>query len=105
MFFLLALNIGAVIGSIITAWAGVRFGPLRSAVVAALLAAAGLAYLLTSPWAPPVHTSRMPCAASMSATRPALIASRRIEAAVTAARGRRRRTAPSQVLSGTSAPR
>lgn len=49
MFFLLALNIGAVIGSIVTAWAGVRFGPLRSAVVAALLAAAGLAYLLTFP--------------------------------------------------------
>lgn len=47
--FLLALNIGAVLGSIITAWAGVRFGPLRSAVVAALLAAAGLAYLLTFP--------------------------------------------------------
>lgn len=47
--FLLALNIGAVIGSIVTAWAGVRFGPLRSAVVAAALAGIGLMFLLTYP--------------------------------------------------------
>lgn len=47
--FLLALNIGAVLGSVITAWAGVRFGPLRSAAVAAAAAAAGLGFLLTYP--------------------------------------------------------
>lgn len=47
--FLLALNLGAVIGSVVTAWAGVRFGPLRSAVVAAAVAAVALAYLLTYP--------------------------------------------------------
>lgn len=47
--FLLALNLGAVIGSFVTAWAGVKFGPLRSAIVAAALAAVGLAYLLTFP--------------------------------------------------------
>ena len=47
--FLLALNIGAVIGSFATAWAGMRFGPLRSAVGAAAAAAVGLAFLLTYP--------------------------------------------------------
>jgi MFS transporter, AAHS family, benzoate transport protein len=47
--FLLALNIGAVIGSFATAWAGTRFGPLRSAVGAAAAAAVGLAFLLTYP--------------------------------------------------------
>ena len=47
--FLLALNIGAVAGSFITAWAGMRFGPLRSAIGAAVAAAVGLAFLLTYP--------------------------------------------------------
>lgn len=47
--FLLALNLGAVIGSFVTAWAGSRFGPLRSAVIAAALAAGALAFLLTYP--------------------------------------------------------
>ncbi|MCV2489323.1 MFS transporter [Geodermatophilus sp. YIM 151500] len=47
--FLLALNLGAVLGSFVTAWAGVRYGPLRSAVGAAAAAAAGLAFLLTYP--------------------------------------------------------
>lgn len=47
--FLLALNLGAVIGSVVTAWAGVRFGPLRSAIWAAAGAAVGLAFLLTYP--------------------------------------------------------
>lgn len=47
--FMLSLNIGAVIGSIATAWAGVKFGPLRSAVAAALMASAGLGSLLTFP--------------------------------------------------------
>lgn len=47
--FLLALNLGAVLGSVITAWAGVRFGPLRSAIFAAAAAALGLAFLLTYP--------------------------------------------------------
>lgn len=47
--FLIALNIGAVLGSVVTAWAGVRFGPLKSAIAAAALACAGLAFLLTYP--------------------------------------------------------
>ena len=47
--FLIALNVGAVLGSIVTAWAGVRFGPIKSAIAAAALAAVGLAYLLTYP--------------------------------------------------------
>jgi AAHS family benzoate transporter-like MFS transporter len=47
--FLLALNLGAVLGSLLTAWAGVRFGPLPSAVCAAAAAALGLAFLLTFP--------------------------------------------------------
>lgn len=49
LLFLLSLNIGAVIGSFATAWAGYKFGPLKSAVAAALLATAGLAFLLTYP--------------------------------------------------------
>ncbi|NHN54227.1 aromatic acid/H+ symport family MFS transporter [Calidifontibacter sp. DB0510] len=47
--FLLALNIGAVIGSTLTAWAGVRFGPLRSAAGAAFAAGVALSLLLTYP--------------------------------------------------------
>lgn len=47
--FLVALNLGAVAGSFITAWMGVRFGPLHSATVAATLAALGLLFLLTYP--------------------------------------------------------
>ena len=51
LYFLLALNLGAVAGSFVTAWAGMRWGPLRSAVGAAALAAIGLAFLLTYPTA------------------------------------------------------
>lgn len=47
--FLLALNLGAVAGSFITAGAGVRFGPLRSATAAAAAAGLGLLFLLTYP--------------------------------------------------------
>lgn len=47
--FLLALNLGAVAGSVITAWAATRIGPLPSAVCAATAAAAGLAFLVTYP--------------------------------------------------------
>jgi len=47
--FLLALNLGAVAGSVITAWAATRIGPLPSAVCAATVAAAGLAFLVTYP--------------------------------------------------------
>jgi AAHS family benzoate transporter-like MFS transporter len=49
LYFLLALNLGAVIGSFVTAWAGTRWGPLKSAIGAAALAAIGLAFLLTYP--------------------------------------------------------
>ena len=49
LYFLLALNLGAVIGSFVTAWAGMRWGPLKSAIGAAALAAVGLAFLLTYP--------------------------------------------------------
>lgn len=45
----LALNLGAVAGSVITAWAGDRFGPLRSGIVAALLAGVALMALTTGP--------------------------------------------------------
>lgn len=47
--FLLALNLGAVAGSLLTAWAGTRVGPLTTAVTAAALAALGLAVLLLHP--------------------------------------------------------
>ncbi|MCT9871424.1 MFS transporter [Paenarthrobacter aurescens] len=47
--FALALNLGAVAGSVITAWAGTRFGPIPTAIAAAAVAAVGLAVLLASP--------------------------------------------------------
>ncbi|MHA2787620.1 MFS transporter [Corynebacterium sp. S7] len=45
----LALNLGAVIGSIITAWAGDRFGPFRSGAVAAGVAGLALLVLVGNP--------------------------------------------------------
>ncbi|GAA5153736.1 aromatic acid/H+ symport family MFS transporter [Pseudonocardia eucalypti] len=47
--FLLALNLGAVVGSLLSAWGGVRFGPVPTAAVACLAAAAGLLVLITGP--------------------------------------------------------
>jgi len=47
--FALALNLGAVVGSVATAWAGTRFGPVPTAVVAAAVAAAALLVLVTGP--------------------------------------------------------
>ena len=47
--FLLALNIGAVVGSVVTAYAATKVGPLRSAIGAAAAAALGLGFLLTYP--------------------------------------------------------
>ncbi|UKA51652.1 aromatic acid/H+ symport family MFS transporter [Arthrobacter sp. FW305-123] len=47
--FALALNLGAVAGSVITAWAGTRYGPIPTAIAAAAVAAVGLLVLLVSP--------------------------------------------------------
>jgi AAHS family benzoate transporter-like MFS transporter len=47
--FSLSLNIGAVVGSIVTAWAGDRYGAVKSGVVAAALAGVALLALLFSP--------------------------------------------------------
>ncbi|MER7082507.1 MFS transporter, AAHS family, benzoate transport protein [Saccharopolyspora kobensis] len=47
--FLLALNLGAVAGSLLTAWAGDRFGPVRVGAVAAVVAALALAGLIAHP--------------------------------------------------------
>ena len=47
--FALALNLGAVAGSVITAWAGTRFGPVRTAIAAAAVAAGALVVLVTGP--------------------------------------------------------
>jgi AAHS family benzoate transporter-like MFS transporter len=47
--FSLSLNIGAVLGSIVTAWAGDRYGAVKSGVVAAALAGVALIALLFSP--------------------------------------------------------
>ncbi len=47
--FALALNLGAVAGSVVTAWAGARYGAVRTGFVAALLAGAALMLLLVSP--------------------------------------------------------
>ncbi|UVJ40048.1 aromatic acid/H+ symport family MFS transporter [Arthrobacter sp. CJ23] len=47
--FALALNLGAVAGSVITAWAGTRFGPVPTAIAAAAVAGIALAVLVTGP--------------------------------------------------------
>jgi AAHS family benzoate transporter-like MFS transporter len=47
--FALALNLGAVAGSVITAWAGTRFGPIPTAIAAAAVAAVALTVLVTGP--------------------------------------------------------
>ncbi|GAA1482694.1 aromatic acid/H+ symport family MFS transporter [Gordonia sinesedis] len=47
--FALALNLGAVVGSVVTAWAATRFGALRTGVVAAVCAGIALLCLLASP--------------------------------------------------------
>ena len=47
--FALALNLGAVAGSVITAWAGTRFGPIPTAIAAAAVAAAALVVLVAGP--------------------------------------------------------
>ncbi|MEU5722755.1 aromatic acid/H+ symport family MFS transporter [Micromonospora sp. NPDC047738] len=47
--FLLALNLGAVLGSLVTAYAGARIGPVKAAAFAAAVAAIGLGVLLSHP--------------------------------------------------------
>jgi AAHS family benzoate transporter-like MFS transporter len=47
--FLLALQLGAVAGSLLTAWAGTRFGPVRTGIAAAAAAAIGLFLPVTGP--------------------------------------------------------
>ncbi|KAE8762840.1 MFS transporter [Georgenia thermotolerans] len=47
--FALALNLGAVAGSVVTAWAGDRFGTVPTSIVAAGLAGLALLALLTQP--------------------------------------------------------
>lgn len=47
--FALALNLGAVVGSVVTAWAGTRFGPVPTAVAAAAVAALALLVLVAGP--------------------------------------------------------
>jgi AAHS family benzoate transporter-like MFS transporter len=47
--FLLALSLGAVLGSLVTAWGGTRIGPVPTAILAATAAAIGLLVLLTHP--------------------------------------------------------
>lgn len=53
LMFTLALNLGAIIGSVVTAWAGDRFGPIRSGAIAAGIAGIALFTLLLYPpvWA------------------------------------------------------
>ena len=53
--FALALNLGAVAGSVITAWAGTRFGPVPTAIAAAGVAAVALLVLVTGPTAAVVY--------------------------------------------------
>lgn len=60
--FTLALNLGAILGSVVTAWAGDRFGPLKSGAVAAGVAGVALLLLLSEPSVLAVYV--------ISATRP-----------------------------------
>lgn len=47
--FALALNLGAVVGSFVTAWGGVRWGSVPTSIIAALLAGVALLTLLLDP--------------------------------------------------------
>lgn len=47
--FALVLNLGATLGSVLTAWAGDRFGPVITAAAAAFLAAVGLFVIMVTP--------------------------------------------------------
>jgi MFS transporter, AAHS family, 2,5-dihydroxybenzoate transporter len=47
--FALALNLGAIAGSVVTAWGGFRFGTVRTGIVAAAVAGVALLALLTGP--------------------------------------------------------
>ncbi|BFO18476.1 hypothetical protein SHKM778_48640 [Streptomyces sp. KM77-8] len=47
--FLLALSLGAVLGSLVTAWGATRIGPIPTAVMGALAAGTGLTVLLLHP--------------------------------------------------------
>ncbi|BCT74388.1 hypothetical protein SCMU_02300 [Sinomonas cyclohexanicum] len=47
--FTIALNLGAVAGSIVTAWAGDKFGTVKVSVIAAALAGIGLVALIATP--------------------------------------------------------
>jgi len=47
--FALALNMGAVVGSFVTAWGGVRWGSVPTSIIAALLAGVALLTLLLDP--------------------------------------------------------
>lgn len=49
MTFALALNLGAVAGSFLTAWGAVRFGSIRTSIVAAFVAGCALLTLLAGP--------------------------------------------------------
>lgn len=49
LLFALALNLGAILGSVVTAWAGDRFGTVITGSVAAALAGGALLLLLTDP--------------------------------------------------------
>lgn len=50
LMFTVALNLGAVVGSLVTGWAGGRFGPLVSGFGAALAAGLGLAMMTQDTW-------------------------------------------------------
>lgn len=47
--FAIALNLGAIAGSVITAWAGDRFGAIRTGTAAAAVAAVALAVIISGP--------------------------------------------------------
>ena len=57
--FLLALSLGAVLGSLVTAWAGTRFGPLPTGAAAALAASAGLLLLMAEPGSATAYAALM----------------------------------------------
>lgn len=47
--FAIALNLGAIAGSVVTAWAGDRFGAIRTGTAAAAVAAVALAVIISGP--------------------------------------------------------
>ena len=101
--FALALNLGAVVGSVATAWAGTRFGPIPTAIAAAAVAAVALAVLVAGrPWG--LSTSCW-CWPGWAPTEPSASSSRRWPAITQRICAAQRSAGPSASAASARSPR